>query len=316
MKIAVLKGGCSSESEVSLKTAEAVEASLLRLGHNITSYQWDERSIIEHYEQLKKCDLVFVAYHGSYGEDGHIQAVLELMGIPFTGSSFRASLLAMDKIASKRIFTSLGLRVPKALFWEKREDVELGLIDEMIDIELGGYPVIVKPADSGSTIGLSYVENSSELEQAIQSARKESGRLVIEKYIPGRELTVSILADGSGTSIKPLPIVEIKPTDLLYDYTCKYTKGKSQYICPATIPSDVAERIKQDALTAFRGLGCEGYGRVDLMYDGAEAYYLEVNSLPGMTELSLVPMAAKANGIDFDELIDIIVKEGLKKPAK
>ena len=186
----------------------------------------------------------------------------------------------------------------------------LKLIDEKIRMNLGGYPVIIKPSDSGSTIGLSYVRDASELEDALNCAINESQRFLVEEYIPGRELTVPILRN------KPLPIVEIKPTNLLYDYACKYTKGKSQYNCPAAIPTEIAERIKQEALLAFNSLGCEGYGRVDLRYNKGKAYYLEVNSLPGMTGLSLVPMSAKVAGIGFDELIDNILTEGLKKGVK
>ncbi|RLI95975.1 MAG: D-alanine--D-alanine ligase, partial [Candidatus Aenigmatarchaeota archaeon] len=276
MKIAIIKGGSSPEREVSLNTAKAVETALMKLGYEVTSYDWDEKSVVENCHQLLDYDVVFVAYHGSYGEDGHVQAVLEMKGIPFTGSSFRGSVLAMDKMTSKRIFASLGLKIPAAFCYQEDGEPDTKFLNNVINERLGGYPVIVKPVGSGSTIGLSYVEDISGLPEALSAAIKESPHFIIEEYIPGREITVSILGDT------PLPIVEIKPTERLYNYTCKYTKGKSQYICPADIPSETAEEIQNDALIAFKALGCEGYGRVDLRLDGKEAYFLEVNSLPGM----------------------------------
>ncbi len=306
MRIAVLMGGSSPEREVSLRSGKAITNALRRLGHTVYELDWDETLVIRRYKELQEFELVFIGYHGGFGEDGHVQAVLEMLGIPFTGSSSVASMLGMNKIYSKRIFRQAGIPTPPGFEIEKPDGNELEEIDKMIREDFG-YPVIVKPSTSGSTIGLSLIYSSDELPLGIAEARKYSRSYIVEKYIKGRELTVSILAD------RVLPIVEIVPSKGLYDYTCKYTKGMSQYICPAVLGDHIREKLERYGMLAFNLLGCSGYGRVDFRFDGENVYCLEVNTLPGMTELSLVPMAAKAAEISFDELINKILKEALKR---
>jgi D-alanine-D-alanine ligase len=306
MNIAVLMGGVSPEREVSLRSGKAISSALQECGHKVVELDWAESDVLRRWSELTRFDLIFIGYHGGWGEDGHIQSVLEMLDIPYTGSSSLASSLSMNKIYSKRIFNALGLNTPPGFSVENRAEMDIDKIDERIKAEIG-YPVIIKPATCGSTLGLSYVEASAELAQAIAEAHKYSYGCLVEKYIPGRELTVSIL----GT--EPLPVVEIVPSHGLYDYTCKYTKGMSRYICPAELDEAVETKIKHDALVAYNGLGCSGYGRVDFRYDGQKLYCLEVNTLPGMTELSLVPMAAKAKGLTFVELIERILEEALKR---
>ena len=311
MRIALLKGGISPEREVSLKSAIAIENALSNLGYDFQTFDLPENDIIYNYKLLKSFDLVFLAYHGGMGEDGHTQAILESMEIPFTGSNMVASVTAMDKLLSKHIFVSLGIPTPKWLYYHIRNKRELNdkisKIKKDIEIKLGDFPLIVKPSDGGSTIGLNYVERTDYLYPAIEESLKISPKVLIEEFFEGREMTVSILTD------KPLAIVEIKPSQKLYDYTCKYTKGMSEYVCPADIPQTDNEIIKKYASQIFKEFGCSGYARIDLRYNNGEITFLEVNTLPGMTNLSLVPMAAKQEGIEFDDLIRMIIEEALRK---
>ena len=249
-------------------------------------------------------DVVFSAMHGKWAEDGTIQSLLELRGLKYTGSKVLASSLAMDKEMSKVIFRQAGVQTAD-WFSVKERSFEPILVAEEIKQRFG-FPCIIKANDQGSTVGLKFVQDESEVEEGIVIAQQYSNKALIEKYIPGRELTVAILLSEA------LPVLEIVAKSGFYDYKHKYTSGMSEYIVPANIPEEVAEKAKQQALIAFQSLGCEGYARVDFrMNSNNELFCLEVNTLPGMTPTSLVPKAAKAVGISFEELIKKIIQQAL-----
>jgi len=253
---------------------------------------------------LDNIDVVFSALHGKWAEDGTIQSLLELRGLKYTGSKVIASALAMDKEMSKVIFQQAGVQTANWRIVNNSNLDSKSLIAE-IKSELG-FPCIIKPNDQGSTVGLTLVNNEKDVIDGINLALQYSSKALIEKYIPGRELTVAILLNEA------LPVLEIVPKSGMYDYKHKYTSGMSEYIVPAKIPGGVAELAQQQALKAFNALGCDGYARADFrLSDNNELYCLEVNTLPGMTSTSLVPKAAKAVGISFEELIKRIIQQAL-----
>lgn len=249
-------------------------------------------------------DIVFSAMHGKWAEDGTIQSLLELRGLKYTGSKVLASALAMDKNMSKVIFRQVGVQTADWFTVQERSFEPLLITDEIK--QNFGFPCIIKANDQGSTVGLKIVQDESEVEEGIVIAQQYSSKALIEKYIPGRELTVAVLLNEA------LPVLEIVPKSGFYDYKHKYTSGMSEYIVPAKIPDDVAKKAQQQAVTAFQALGCEGYARVDFrMNNENQLYCLEVNTLPGMTPTSLVPKAAKAVGISFEELINKILLQAI-----
>ena len=309
LNVLVLMGGTSAERQVSLNTGAAVAPALEAAGHNVATYDLNPaagRTILDLVASpgFKSADVTFIALHGGEGEDGRIQAMLELVGMPYTGSGVRASALCMDKSVSKTIFKYHGIITPPwSCLWGSDASPEKGrgAVDG-----LGGLPVVVKPVDQGSTIGISIVRDMGGLEAAIGLARKYSAGVLFEKYIAGRELSVPIIGE------QVFPIIEIKPKRGFYDYERKYTKGMTIYDCPAAIGDAVARRIEDQAMRAFRILGCEGFARADLrLAEDGTPYLLEMNTIPGMTETSLVPMGAKARGVSFTQLVDLIVSYAL-----
>jgi D-alanine-D-alanine ligase len=246
-------------------------------------------------------DLVFVGLHGGAGEDGTVQGLLKLAQLPYTGSGPAACAVAMNKIFSKHIFENVG--VPTAT-WRKfvagQDEWEI-LKPEVI--AAFGFPLVIKPSDQGSTVGLTIVQAAGELDAALQKARRYSSEILFEPYIPGHEMTVAILGD------QPLPVIEIQPKHGIYDYECKYQSGMTEYVVPAKIPEDLSRRLQEAALLAHQSLGCRHYSRVDFRVDErGNLFCLEVNTLPGMTKTSLVPKAAKAVGLSFPRLIQKIVE--------
>ncbi|MBD3168523.1 MAG: D-alanine--D-alanine ligase [candidate division Zixibacteria bacterium] len=337
MKIAVLLGGTSAEREVSIASGIKIAEALSNRGHDTIAIDTagylpqidikagydvgrlppDDTSL----DNLNECDLasrlktddlsgievVFVGLHGGSGEDGTIQALLNLCGITYTGSDVLASAAAMDKAFSKMIFKSQGIPTPQWLLYPSANIPPLAKIAEDARSSIG-YPLVVKPNAQGSTVGLTVVSGETGLEKALQLAAKYGDKIMVERYISGRELTVAVVGDYD------LPVVEIIPEGGLYNYECKYTSGKSQYVCPAELPDKVSVKCKNYAKSAFEILGCRDYGRVDFRMDEQNNLYcLEVNTLPGMTPTSLVPKAMKAVGIQFDELIEIIAKSALAR---
>ena len=291
-----MMGGVSAEREISLRSGEAIVKALRGRGYDVcpidVGYDIAERLISE---QIR---VAFIALHGRFGEDGTIQGMLEIMRIPYTGSGVLASALSMDKIMSKRIFAAHAIPTPASHILQEAEGVKEAL--EKLNFP---FPIVVKPASEGSTIGVTIVHDKEGLAQAIEQTRRYDHRLLLEDYIKGREITLGVL-NG-----QPLPIIEIAPKGGFYDYRAKYTKGETEYILPPRIPPKAHEEAERIGLEAYKALGCEGCSRVDMMADGkADIFVLEINSMPGMTETSLVPKAAHSAGIDFPELVERILK--------
>lgn len=338
MKILLLAGGDSSENQVSLASGKAVYASLERLGHEViamdpasgrlltdsdnrfieadtstgrvpTRTRTDTTALVASLGQpeIREAEVVFIALHGGSGENGSIQNLLDLAGYHYTGSGMLASAVAMNKSLTKRLAESMGLTTPAWRQYRLGPDHDSrGMMDE-IEHQFS-FPVIVKPNNSGSTVGLTRVDDADGLPGAIVTAEQESSDILVEQYIAGREITAAVL-DG-----RTFPLVEIKPRNQLYDYEAKYTRGKSEYICPAQLDEALAERIRTAAADVYRIIEASGLARVDFILSGQnEFYFLELNTLPGMTELSLAPMAAGADGLSFDQLISLMVKSALEK---
>lgn len=289
-KIAVLMGGPGEEKDVSLKSGQAIKKALNHNGYDVTSIILDTK-LEKLVKDLLSVDLVFLGLHGNIGENGTIQGFLDALGIIYTGSGPLSSAICMDKNISKIIAKNNGIMTPK---WK--------LCDTVIDDAKMNYPVIVKPNGQGSTVGLRIAHNESELKPALEYAFNYDNSVLVEEYIQGRELTV-MLIDG-----KAQPVCEIIPSHEFYDYECKYTAGMSKYICPAEIDDNISNYVKKISENLFDLLKCENYSRADFrMDDQNKFWFLEMNTLPGMTDTSLAPMSALAAGISFNELIDKIV---------
>lgn len=293
-KVAVLLGGRSAEREISLRTGNGVLAALERAGVNAGAFDPAERELGE----LKRdgFEVAYIALHGRYGEDGTIQGALELLGIPYTGSGVMASAIAMDKVFTKRIWITHGLPTPKFVV-VRRGDVLRELPDQL------GLPLILKPPHEGSTIGITKVKGYSEVNEAFELAARYDDEVLAEEFIEGRELTVAIL--GSGKHARALPVIEIRAPEGNYDYQNKYFTNDTQYLCPAPLPQALSDEIQRLALASFHALACEGWARADFMLRARDQkpFLLEINTSPGMTDHSLVPMAAKAVGISYDQLV-------------
>jgi len=289
-KIAVLMGGPGEEKDVSLKSGQAIIKALNHNGYDVTSIILDTK-LEKLVKELLSVDLVFLGLHGNIGENGTIQGFLDALGIIYTGSGPLSSAICMDKNISKIIAKNNGIMTPK---WK--------LCNTAIDDAKMNYPVIVKPNGQGSTVGLRIAHNESELKPALEYAFNYDNSVLVEEYIQGRELTV-MLIDG-----KAQPVCEIIPSHEFYDYECKYTAGMSKYICPAEIDDNISNYVKKISENLFDLLKCENYSRADFrMDDQNKFWFLEMNTLPGMTDTSLAPMSALAAGISFNELIDKIV---------
>ena len=289
-RIAVLMGGPGEEKDVSLKSGQAIIKALNHNGYDVISIILDTK-LEKLVKELLSVDLVFLGLHGNIGENGTIQGFLDALGIIYTGSGPLSSAICMDKNISKIIAKNNGIMTPK---WK--------LCNTAIDDAKMNYPVIVKPNGQGSTVGLRIAHNESELKPALEYAFNYDNSVLVEEYIQGRELTV-MLIDG-----KAQPVCEIIPSHEFYDYECKYTAGMSKYICPAEIDDNISNYVKKISENLFDLLKCENYSRADFrMDDQNKFWFLEMNTLPGMTDTSLAPMSALAAGISFNELIDKIV---------
>ena len=305
IKIALLLGGDSGEREISLKTGNKIFEHLDKSKYQIFKYdpKFDLIQFIKDAER-DKFDLVFPALHGPNGEDGKIQGLLELLKIPFVFSGSLASALAMDKDKTKIIVAKEGVTVPKSKIVTQK--------DKITKNELG-YPVIVKPLELGSSVGMTFAKNLAELKKGVKEALKFDSKVLIEKYIKGRELTVPILENPKPQA---LPVIEIKPKkSQWFDFEAKYTAGACEEICPAPIPEKVRKKVQNLALTAYKAMGCKDLARADFIWDEDknEFYFLEINTIPGMTDTSLVPQSAQVAGIPFPKLLDILIQNTFKK---
>ena len=292
-RVGVLFGGLSSEREVSLQSGSAVYQALLAAGVDAVAIDLGSNAI----DQIRgaKIDRAFIALHGQGGEDGRVQALLEFMGIPFTGSGVEASSLAMDKLLSKQLWCGIGLPTPPFAVLTADSDWPSVLAD------LGGE-VMVKPAHEGSSIGMAKVTDADDLRAAYDNAAGYDATVLAERLVVGGEYTVAIL-DGEA-----LPAIKLETDNTFYDYDAKYISDDTRYLCPCGLSADKEAELKRLALQAFASLGCAGWGRVDVMADqDGNFYLLEANTVPGMTSHSLVPMAAKAQGLSFEQLVVRII---------
>lgn len=286
-KIAVLLGGRSAEREVSLKTGEAIYRALQARGHNAVKI--DAAGDLWNKLEAEKPDKVFLALHGRYGEDGTVQGLLELMDIPYTGSGVTASAVAIDKKLTKDIFRQRG--IPVAEDYQPDGPIK--------------YPVIVKPSREGSTIGVTIVKDKSGLKEALKEAKRFDDSCIIEEFVEGRLLTIAVI----GKPAEALPIVEVRAHGGFYDYRSKYTPGMTDYFCPADLDAKTTKKLQDMAVRAHDALGCEDVSRVDFILEPSGRFVcLEANTMPGMTETSLVPKAAAAAGLPFDKLVARILK--------
>jgi D-alanine-D-alanine ligase len=287
-KVAVLLGGRSAEREVSLRSGGMVLEALKRRGVDAHAFDPKDQGL----DQLiaDRFDRVFIALHGRFGEDGTVQGALEYLGIPYTGSGVMASALAMDKWRTKLLWQAAGVSTPEY-------ELLTGESDFVAVARRLGLPLMVKPAREGSSIGMSKVMTMEKVQAAYELAAGYDSVIVAERFIEGFEVTAAIL-DGEA-----LPLIRLETPRVFYDYEAKYFANDTRYICPSGLPDAQERDIQQQALAAFDLVGCSGWGRVDVMVDRAgRAYLLEINTIPGMTDHSLVPMAARARGIEFDEL--------------
>jgi D-alanine-D-alanine ligase len=338
MNVAVLFGGISPERNVSIDGGKAVIEALESKAHKVFPVDpafgkdalrskdqiisenkfvsaeeldsFNTRNLIEcaDLDIFDEVDVAFIVLHGENGEDGKMQALLELRGVPYTGSGVKASSLAIDKNSSKMIFTAAGILTPEWVI-VPIEDLDNYDYFERIRSEFG-YKLVVKPNNQGSTVGITIIEdgNLDDIHNAVIEAAKYCDIVLIEKYIDGQEITVGIIGED------PLPLIEIIPEDGFYDYKHKYTKGKTQYICPAEINEDISEFMQGIAQTAYLALDCKGFARADFrLNEDGEPFLMEINTIPGFTATSLVPMAAKEVGIDFPELCEKIIELTLTK---
>ena len=296
-KVAVLLGGKSGECEVSLKSGSAVLAALQAQGIDAEAFDPATRPL----HDLEQFDAAFISLHGRFGEDGTMQGALELFGIPYTGSGVMASAIGMDKWRTKLIWHAAGVTTPA--FEVVNIDSDFAAIEKKL-----GLPLFVKPANEGSSIGISKVKVSGDLKAAYELASKSDPLVIAEQFVGGGEYTVGILGD------QVLPIVRIVPANEFYDFEAKYLRDDTQYLCPCGLPAEQEAKIQAEALQAFKAIGGTGWGRVDFLMDEAgKHYFLEVNTSPGMTDHSLVPMAAKAAGITLADLVKRILTLAVKQ---
>ncbi len=299
-KIGVLLGGLSAEREISLRTGTAALQALERLGYQVVAI--DAGTDLP--EQLREAEVevAFIALHGRFGEDGRVQGLLEMLQIPYTGSGVLASSMAIDKVVTKQMLLYHELPTPGFDFMRPGDS------GDSLFQRCKHLPLVVKPSREGSTIGISIARSREALRHGIDTAAALDGTVLVEEYIDGIELTVSVL-NGQA-----LPIIQIVPKEGFYDYQAKYTAGETKYLLPAPIDPLSYQRVQQAAVAACRALGCRGAARVDFMLREREFYCIEVNTIPGMTETSLLPKAARQAGIGFDELVEqILLDAGLDK---
>ncbi|HEY3375528.1 MAG TPA: D-alanine--D-alanine ligase [Candidatus Aquicultor sp.] len=304
-KVAVLMGGRSAEREISLLTGEQIYNALILKGYDTVKVELNER-VGQTLLALKPA-VVFIALHGRFGEDGTVQGMLEILDLPYTGSGVLASAIGINKAISKRIFESAGITTPRfSVISKQAYSLSTDMLTEaMREV---GLPVVVKPVCEGSTIGMSIVDNEGELAGAIETAFLYDDEVVLEQFVTGTEITVGIL----GNEPQALPTLEVETTTGFYDYKTKYTAGLSKHIIPARIPEEQQQQAQEMAIKAHNAIGCRGFSRVDIIVGGdGTPYVLEINTIPGMTNLSLFPDAARAGGYEFPELVSYIVELAL-----
>lgn len=341
MKVAVLMGGTTSEREISLRTGRGMAQALRSLGHEVLAVDAANGRLLPAGEEeraapdaaiatrdsagtsdpgalvsaaaIRDAEVVLIALHGGAGENGTLQALLDLAGKPYTGSGVMASALAMNKAMSKRVFLQAGVPTPAWLLVEAEGALATELLAGSIPPAVAaiGLPLVVKPNEEGSTVGLTIVRDWPATAAAFREAARHGHEILLEQYIEGRELTVAVVGDQA------LPIVEIRPKSGFYDYESKYTAGRSEYFCPADLPAAVTDRVQALGIAASRALDCRGVSRVDFRLDAGDVpWCLEVNTIPGMTATSLVPMAAKAAGMSYEQVVQRMIELALEEARR
>lgn len=297
-RVAVLMGGWSGERAISLQSGQAILDALLRQGVNAFGIDVKKETILDDL-QNENIDRAFIALHGKGGEDGVVQSILEVLELPYTGSGVAASAIAMDKLRTKQLLAGAGMPTPKFVVMDDDSNS-----DDVI--QTLGIPLIVKPTLEGSSLGMAKVETAAELDVAFKNARNFSGDVLVEQWITGAEYTVAILGKQA------LPTIELRTPHAFYDYSAKYQSNDTEYICPCDLDSEAENVIHELALSAFESVGAHGWGRVDFMCDENKApWIIEINTVPGMTDHSLVPMAAKQAGMNFENLVFNILLQTL-----
>jgi D-alanine-D-alanine ligase len=306
LTVALLSGGISSEREVSIKSGNQVFEALDKDKYDVLRY--DPRIDIPRLvADAPRIDIALIILHGSYGEDGTIQGMLDLLNIPYQGSGTLGSSMAMNKLASKHLYEHADIPIPDYLYLNSKDEINVEECVARI-----GLPLVVKPVSGGSSIGMAIVDTKNKLPEVLDRAFKEDTCVLIEEHIKGKEITGGVIGD---TELEAFPIVEIVPLNdnAFFDYEAKYTKGKSLEICPARIHETLADKAKELAVRSHRALFCEGYSRTDMIVRGDDIYVLETNTIPGMTPVSLLPLAAKTAGMEFSQLLDRLIELGLER---
>jgi D-alanine-D-alanine ligase len=309
-RVAVLKGGRSLERQVSLRSGARVQDALERLGHEVVAI--DAGLDLVRRLRAANADVAFVAMHGRDGEDGTAQELLEIAGVPYTGSGVLPCVRAADKVLAKHLMLEAGIPTPEFFAFSETAFRDLGAADLLPAMEERlDFPIVVKPASGGSALGIRFAGSADDVPGALVSAFSYDAKVLLERHVAGRDLAVSVLDD------EPLPVVEAIPRDEdFYDFESRYEIGRTDFVCPADLPGDAAARAQELALRTYRLLGLEGFGRVDLMLDeSSDLWGREANPIPGLTETSLLPQAAEAAGIGFDELVGRILELAQAKRA-
>jgi D-alanine-D-alanine ligase len=309
VKVAVLKGGRSLERGVSLRSGARVEDALGRLGHEVVAL--DVGGDLVKRLQAESPDVAFVAMHGIGGEDGTAQELLEILGIPFTGPGAAACARCMDKSQAKHAIREAGLPTPDWFAFSQTAFRELGAADALGRLEQAlGFPLVVKPSRGGSSLGVKFAAAGTEVPQALVAAFSYDDRVVLERFVDGRELAVSVLGDEA------LPVVEAIPEQGdSYDFEARYEIGRTRFVCPADLDEDQRAEVAEVALATYRALGCSGFARVDLILAAEGPQVLEANAIPGLTDTSLLPQAAEAAGMSFEQLVERILELALEPAA-
>jgi len=308
MKVAVLKGGRSLERSVSLRSGARVEDALERLGHEVVPLEADGE-LVKHLA-TERPDVAFVAMHGLGGEDGTAQELLEILDVPFTGPSVAACVRCIDKSLSKYDLRAAGIPTPDWFAFNETAFRELGAADALAGLEERlGFPLVIKPSRGGSALGVKFAEKQSDVPAALVSAFSYDDRVLLERFVDGRELAVSVLGD------EPLPVVEAIPQGGDYDFEARYEIGRTSFVCPAQLGDSETTAVTEAALAAYKTLGCSGFSRVDLILAEGGPQVLEVNAIPGLTDTSLLPQAAEAAGMPFEQLVERIVDLALAPAA-
>ena len=305
MKVAVLYGGTSAEREVSLSSGKGIIAALKKKGHDVIGIDFHPNNIKDLVNL--EVDMVYIGLHGRFGEDGRIQGLLDMLGLPYVGSGVLASALAMDKARAKLFFQRAGIRTAKEKVLYKHQYQQ-----EQMKVNLS-FPVVVKPNQEGSTIGLTFADDETQMNKGIEEAFSFDDTVLIEEFISGKEVTVAVL--GNKGEEQGLPVVEIVPKNKYYDYEAKYAPGGSEHFVPARVDEKTRELLQKNAVLAHQALGCEVYSRVDFIvpHDGTDPVILEVNTLPGMTPTSLFPDAAREYGMSYEDMIERFIELSFQK---